>query len=273
MRSPCPGKRRRRRELRRGRQWILTAPASGSARLRWMAAAAGPAPGPRGRAITAGLRVAGAGLLIAAAAIHLDLYLTGYRSIPVIGGLFLLQVIVGFLAGAVVLVTGSRLAAAAGAVFALATLGGYLLSVWAAVRVHGGPHHGRDRRRRGRGGRVRGAGRPDRPSAASRSRPLRALPGPAAAWLDGEAAGAAAAIGGVSAVALVLLGVAAGSAGGPPGAGPPAGPRGRHGPEDHHYQRRNGADQRQGLDPVLVRPRYRRPGRPALGPARSTGRR
>ena len=89
------------------------------------------APGPRGRAITAGLRVTGAGLLIAAAAVHLDLYLTGYRSIPVIGGLFLLQVIVGFSVGAVMLITGSRLAAAAGAVFALATLGGYLLSVWA----------------------------------------------------------------------------------------------------------------------------------------------
>jgi hypothetical protein len=77
-----------------------------------------------------GLRLAGAGLLAAAGAIHLDLYLTGYRTIPTIGGLFLLQVIVGFLAGAVVLVTGSRLAAAVGAVFALATLGGYLLSVW-----------------------------------------------------------------------------------------------------------------------------------------------
>ena len=84
-------------------------------------------------AITAGLRVTGAGLLIAAAAIHLDLYLTGYRSIPAIGGLFLLQVIVGFGVGAVVLVTGSRVAAAAGAVLALATLGGYLLSVWAGL--------------------------------------------------------------------------------------------------------------------------------------------
>jgi hypothetical protein len=38
------------------------------------------------------LRVAGAGLLIAAGAIHLDLYLTGYRTIPTIGWLFLLQV-------------------------------------------------------------------------------------------------------------------------------------------------------------------------------------
>jgi predicted lipoprotein with Yx(FWY)xxD motif len=75
------------------------------------------------------LRVAGAGLLIATAAIHLDLYLTGYRTIPTIGWLFLLQVIVGFAAGLLVLATDSRLAAAFGAVFALSTLGGYLLSV------------------------------------------------------------------------------------------------------------------------------------------------
>ena len=82
------------------------------------------------------LRVAGTGLLIATGAIHLDLYLTGYRSIPAIGWLFLLQVIAAFgLALAVLaipsrLAVASRLAAAAGAVFALATLGGYLLSVW-----------------------------------------------------------------------------------------------------------------------------------------------
>ena len=75
------------------------------------------------------LRIAGAGLLFATAAVHLDLYLTGYRTIPTIGWLFLLQVIVGFAVGLVVLATGSRLAAAVGAVFALSTLGGYLLSV------------------------------------------------------------------------------------------------------------------------------------------------
>src|SRR5215469_12654297 len=75
------------------------------------------------------LRLAGAGLLFAAAGIHLDLYLTGYRTIPTIGWLFLLQVIAGFLVGAVVLVTTSRLAAAVGALLALGTLGGYLLSV------------------------------------------------------------------------------------------------------------------------------------------------
>jgi predicted lipoprotein with Yx(FWY)xxD motif len=76
------------------------------------------------------LRLAGGGLLIATGAIHLDLYLTGYRSIPTIGWLFLVQVIAAFVLGAAVLASGARLAAAAGAVFSLATLGGYLLSLW-----------------------------------------------------------------------------------------------------------------------------------------------
>ncbi len=75
------------------------------------------------------LRVIGAGLLFATGAIHLDLYLTGYRTIPTIGWLFLLQVITAFGLGAVILVSGSRLAAATGAGFAIATLGGYLLSL------------------------------------------------------------------------------------------------------------------------------------------------
>ena len=85
------------------------------------------------------LRVVGSGLLITTAAIHLDLYLTGYRTIPTIGWLFLLQVIAAFGLGLAVLaiprrlVTPSRLAAGAGAGFALATLGGYLLSVWTGL--------------------------------------------------------------------------------------------------------------------------------------------
>src|SRR5690242_13440672 len=76
------------------------------------------------------LRLAGGGLLITTAAIHLDLYLTGYRSIPTIGWLFLFQVIAAFVLGAAVLATAAPLAAAAGAAFSLATLGGYLLSLW-----------------------------------------------------------------------------------------------------------------------------------------------
>jgi predicted lipoprotein with Yx(FWY)xxD motif len=73
--------------------------------------------------------IAGAALLIASASIHLDLYLTGYRSIPTIGWLFLLQVIAGYVLAAAIPATASRLAAAAGALFALGTLGGYLLSL------------------------------------------------------------------------------------------------------------------------------------------------
>jgi predicted lipoprotein with Yx(FWY)xxD motif len=86
-----------------------------------------------GRYQQLGLRLAGAGLLAVTAAIHLDLYLTGYRSIPTIGWLFLLQVITAFVLAGAVLATGSRLIAAVGAGFALATLGGYLLSVWAGL--------------------------------------------------------------------------------------------------------------------------------------------
>ncbi len=82
---------------------------------------------------------AGAALLVASGAIHLDLYLTGYRTIPTIGWLFLLQVIAAFaLAVAIASVSlwpkalvgpAFTLAAAAGALFGLATLGGYLLSL------------------------------------------------------------------------------------------------------------------------------------------------
>ena len=84
-------------------------------------------------ALRPALRLAGGGLLIATAATHLDLYLTGYRSIPTIGWLFLLQVVVAFALAAAVLATGDRVIAAAGAGFALATLGGYLLSLWVGL--------------------------------------------------------------------------------------------------------------------------------------------
>ena len=72
---------------------------------------------------------AGAALLVASGAIHLDLYLTGYRSIPTIGWMFLIQVIAAFALALAILVTRHWLAAAAGAGFALGTLGGYLLSL------------------------------------------------------------------------------------------------------------------------------------------------
>jgi predicted lipoprotein with Yx(FWY)xxD motif len=87
----------------------------------------------QGRWLGLGLRLAGAGLLAATGAIHLDLYLTGFRNIPTIGWLFLLQVIAAFGLAALLASVGRRLAAAAGALFALSTLGGSLLSVWVGL--------------------------------------------------------------------------------------------------------------------------------------------
>src|SRR5258708_8424054 len=74
--------------------------------------------------------IAGAALLVASGAIHLDLYLTGYNSIPTIGWLFLLQVISAFVLAVAIPATGLRLAYASGAAFAVGVLGGYLLSLW-----------------------------------------------------------------------------------------------------------------------------------------------
>ena len=76
------------------------------------------------------LRVAGALLLAVSACIHLYLYLTGYRTIPTIGWLFLMQVIVASVLTVAAVVTHSRLAAAASAGFALSTLSAYLVAVW-----------------------------------------------------------------------------------------------------------------------------------------------
>jgi predicted lipoprotein with Yx(FWY)xxD motif len=86
--------------------------------------------GDHGSGLQLRLRISGALLLAVSAGIHLDLYLTGYRKIPTIGWLFLMQVIVGFVLTIAALVTRSRLAAAASAALALSTLGAYLLAVW-----------------------------------------------------------------------------------------------------------------------------------------------
>ena len=74
-------------------------------------------------------RLVGSGLLIATGAIHLDLYLTGYRTIPTIGWLFLTQVISDVLLATAVIVSPRRLFSAAGAGLCLSTLVGYLLAL------------------------------------------------------------------------------------------------------------------------------------------------
>ena len=89
------------------------------------------------------LRLTGAGLLVATAAMHLDLYLTGFRTIPTIGPLFLFQVIAGFALALAILAAPftpvtrrpaiDASIAAVGAGYAIATLGGYLLSLWVGL--------------------------------------------------------------------------------------------------------------------------------------------
>ena len=157
-------------------------------------------------------------LLAVSAGIHLDLYLTGYRSIPTIGWLFLLQVIVGFVLAAAVLASRSRLAAVAGAGFVLSTLGGYLLSVWIGlfgfkeVRTTAGIAAGL----------IEVAAFAALALAAVAPGPVRQASGSgglAAAMLARVQAAVPmviAAVGAVSTLALVLLGAAVASAGGPP---------------------------------------------------------
>lgn len=94
--------------------------------------ASSSAPAPAG-GLVLGLRLVGAALLAATGAIHLDLYLTGYNSLPTIGNLFLFQVIVALALAVVVAASGNRLAAALGAGFLISTLGGYLLSLWVGL--------------------------------------------------------------------------------------------------------------------------------------------
>lgn len=81
------------------------------------------------------LRWCGAGLLVGTAAVHLDLYVTGYDAVPTIGTLFVLQAVaaLGFAATAVVAGRLPRLIGALvlalGAGFSLATLCGYLITL------------------------------------------------------------------------------------------------------------------------------------------------
>ncbi|MGB8197438.1 MAG: hypothetical protein WCF25_10585 [Acidimicrobiales bacterium] len=74
-------------------------------------------------------RFGAAVLLAATGAIHLDLYLTGYKTLPTIGWLFLIQVISAFALALATLASASRLLAVAGAGFLVSTFAGYLLAL------------------------------------------------------------------------------------------------------------------------------------------------
>ena len=82
-------------------------------------------PGPAGTVLC----LIGAILLLLSAGIHLHLWSTGYRHIPTIGPLFMLQGVVGIGLALAVAVTRRAWAALAGAAFAASTVAGLLISV------------------------------------------------------------------------------------------------------------------------------------------------
>ena len=157
-------------------------------------------------------------LIAVSAGIHLDLYLTGYRTIPTIGWLFLVQFIGGFTLAIAVLVTHSRLTVAASAAFALSTLSAYLLAVWVGlfgfkeVRTRAGIAAGL----------IEVAAFATLALAAAAAGPAREADG----WISSTARRVArvhsavsvliGVVGAVSVLALALLGVAVANASGPP---------------------------------------------------------
>lgn len=74
-------------------------------------------------------RLVAGGLVIATGAIHLYLYRSGFSGIPTIGRLFLANFIVALVLGALVIFRSSPWWSGLGAVFCVATLGGFLISV------------------------------------------------------------------------------------------------------------------------------------------------
>jgi hypothetical protein len=79
--------------------------------------------------LTLGL-VIGSVLLALSGAIHLQLWSMGYRTIPTIGPLFLIQGIAGFLFASVLLLSRRLLVVVMAGGFMLATIGGLLFSVY-----------------------------------------------------------------------------------------------------------------------------------------------
>lgn len=87
-----------------------------------------PSAGPKKVLAIAGFVVAAA-LLVASSYVHFHLWQDGYRHIPTIGDLFLLQAIAGVVVAIMVIGVRRVWSAIVGAGFALSTLVGFLISV------------------------------------------------------------------------------------------------------------------------------------------------
>lgn len=84
-----------------------------------------PPPPPRGAWLLRGITAAG---LLLSADVHLFLYVQGYRDIEVVGPLFLLNAVAGFVLGILVLVWRHWLPLLGAIGFSVATLGAFYLS-------------------------------------------------------------------------------------------------------------------------------------------------
>jgi len=83
--------------------------------------------------------VLGAGTIGASAAIHLHLWLSGYRNVPRLGPLFLAQVVSGFALAPIIVLFRRMFAVLAGAVFQAASAIGLTLSATVGfVGIHDG---------------------------------------------------------------------------------------------------------------------------------------
>jgi hypothetical protein len=74
--------------------------------------------------------VVGSALVAASGAIHLELWSMGYRTIPTIGPLFLIQGLAGALLAVLLLLSRRLLVVVTAAGFMIATIGGLLLSIY-----------------------------------------------------------------------------------------------------------------------------------------------
>ena len=74
------------------------------------------------------VRLTGTAALLASGGIHLDLYITGYHAIPTIGPLFLVQTISALALGLVLAIRSDEILSLGGALLAIGTLGGYVVS-------------------------------------------------------------------------------------------------------------------------------------------------
>lgn len=110
----------------------MSAMSSGAVRQPFTHLADGPGRGPRAAGLVATAGFAAGGLLMLwSAYIHFHLWdePLGYRSIPIIGPLFLLQAVGGLVLGLAVIAVRRVWSAICGIGYAISTLVGFLLSV------------------------------------------------------------------------------------------------------------------------------------------------